>query len=275
MKNISISFILLLLMFSACTEEIDLDLNDGDNQKLVVDAWIDNSGRQQFVELSLTANYFDDKAPVKAMDATVTITGGDEIYELFEDTPGRYLFQEEFAGTIGTDYQLKIDYNGVEYIANHTLNRGTEIDALRFEVEEEDIEEGKHMGKNEYLFYVNFQEPAGEGDSFYFNHYKKGERPEFNIDFSGYGTDDEVDGAYFEDIDVTFGYYNPGDTVVVQLYSISESVFDYFLAIEQQTDYDNPLFGVPPANVQSNISGEARGYFIVSAIDEKEIILTE
>lgn len=260
---------IFFLLFSACTEEIDLDLNSGDNLKLVVDAWIDDSGRRQFVNLSLTADYYDNTDGSIATGATVSIVGDSKTYELLEESPGKYFFQEDFEGSVGTNYQLKINYNDVEYLANQTIQPSTSLDNVTFDFEETDREDEKL----EYYFYASLKEIEGEGDYYYFNHYQKGDLPELNFDYAGFGSDEGIDAEYIEDIEVSYGYYNPGDTVIVQLYTISKEANDYLTAIDSQTDTDAGIFSVPLANIEGNISGDARGFFIVSAVSEFEVVL--
>lgn len=280
MKNI---FKILLLglvsiMWISCTEEIELDLNKGDNLKLVVDAWLDNSGREQMISLSLSTDYFDNETPSEAEGAIVTVSSDRKTYTFEEREAGQYYMKEDFDAEEGEDFGLQIDYKGEVYTASHKMNRVAELLDVNYVLYEEYDSSYTYRGLNpdsldEWDVYVTFQEPPGVGDHYYFDSYLKSEGPTANLYPGEYYDDEILDGAFIDSEYVSYGYYEPGDTIITQMFSISEEVYDYLLAIDEQTDFRGFIFDTPPANVPSNISNDGKGFFIVSAVSEFEKVL--
>lgn len=263
MKNI-FAFILLMVTFSACTEDIDLELNEGDNQKLVVDAWITDEPGPHEVRLSLSTSYFFNQEAPKVTDATVEISDGTSSITLSPGEPGIYLTPVDFEGKVGTTYELTINYNGNEYTAQATLNRVPEIEAL--ESEYDDLEE-------EYMILLYTQEPPGEGDHYLFKNYKKGTTMADTLANVGFASDQFADGSYIGGVEVGYGDYEVGDTILFEMHSISEEAFDYFIAVMLETEWRGGIFDTPPANIPSNLSNGALGFFNASAVRKSELII--
>lgn len=270
MKKITI-YILAIFFISSCTEPIELDLNKGDNLKLVVNALIDNSSRSQYVELSLTSDYYDESSGGIVNDADVTVSDNTTNYALQHQSNGRYLLPENFRGKIGHNYTLTISYKNEIYTASHYMDTVAQFDdayATYFLKEEDD-------SLTIYDFFIDVQEPEGKGDYYLFNTYKKGSIPFLDISYVGYYSDEFYDGNYIEDTYVTEGRYNPGDEAILQMYSLSQEAHDYLLAITDQTEYRGGLFDTPPANVPTNIKGGGFGFFITAAVAEIDVEIPE
>jgi len=78
--------------------------------------------------------------------------------------------------------------------------------------------------------------------------------------------------------------YELGDTVRVEIHSISQATFDYFIQLQIQTDRPGgfaELFAQPLANLPSNIEVRNNpdlavlGFFSVSAVASMEVVFTE
>lgn len=283
MKNlISIIFIsITLLLTQSCTEVIDLELNNGDNLKLVVDAWLDNSGRTQEINLSLSTDFYDNETPDEATGAIVTVSSDRKTYTFTEAEAGQYLMDEEFDAQVGENFTLNIDYKGDTYTASHMMNRIAELENVNYVLYESIDEEDEHNATinpdslDEWDIYVTFQEPEGRGDFYYFGNFLKENGPQTNLYLGEYFEDEILDGAYIDNEYATYGFFKPGDTIVTQMFSISEEVNDYLFAVDNQTDFRGFIFDAPPANVPTNISNEGKGFFIVSAVSEFEKVLEE
>lgn len=269
MKNLFYFFIAVTLL-SSCTEPIELDLNKGDNLKLVVNALIDNSERQQYVDLSLTSDFFDNSSSGIVNDAVVMINDNSTTYALTHSENGRYLFPSSFRGQIGQTYTLNISHQNKEYSASHYLDTVPAFDAAYAEL----YEEGEDDDNNIYDFFMSIQEPEGKGDYYLFNTYKKGSTPFLNISYVGYYSDEFYDGNYIEDTYVTEGEFKPGEMAVLQLYGLSKEAHDYLQAISIET-FRGGLFDTPPANVPTNIEGGGFGFFIAAAVEEIDVAIPE
>ncbi|MEM9920099.1 MAG: DUF4249 domain-containing protein [Bacteroidota bacterium] len=265
MKNIL--FLLPFVALFACTERIDLELNEGDNQKLVVDAWITNQMDRQYVRLTLTTSYYYNQTAPAAREATVLLSDEDQTYTLTEREPGFYYLPNEFETKIGHQYTLDITYKGVDYTASTMLNRVAEIDSVGYYLDEPE--------ENIYAITLYAQEPVGQGDHYFFKNYKKGTTTADTLRNTDFASDEVVDGNYIGGADIGYEEYAIGDTVIVEMFSISQGAFDYLLAIMLETEYRGGPFDTPPANVPTNISGDAKGYFIMSMVSDGWTIIEE
>ena len=73
MKNLALILPALALLFaSGCTKRIELDLNNEEFQRVVVDGWFTNQTKAHEVKLTLTSDYFKNEAAEAATGAQVS-----------------------------------------------------------------------------------------------------------------------------------------------------------------------------------------------------------
>ena len=61
-------------------------------------------------------------------------------------------------------------------------------------------------------------------------------------------------------------YINPGDTITLGVYNTTKSVFNFYSQAYESVIRSNPMFGGPPANIESNFSNGVKGFFEVYTI---------
>ncbi len=140
----------------------------------------------------------------------------------------------------------------------------------------------------------------GLGNSYWIKTFKNGEflnKPqELNIAFDGaFDPGAQLDGAIFigpireavnripdednEADDIQVAPWNNGDSILVEIHSISNEAFFFLdVARDQMTNGDNTIFALPLANAQGNVfnvSGEEHplGVFNVAAVSSKGAII--
>lgn len=274
MKSIAKLIVPAFILTACFTERIDLDLNE-DNTRLVVSAWITNLDEPQFVKVSRTVNYLDDQSEDLVADAIVTLSDESETYLLNEIHQGYYYLPHDWTSVVGDLYTLTIQFEGQEYIATHRMNRCPEIDSLSFrDYMPEDPFEEEEYDEPVYETIFAFQETPGSGDAYYFIDYLKGSLAGDSVQNGGFVDDQYFDGAYLKNVVVTESdrLYFEGDTVVVEMHSIGVSSY-FFLEEMSNVIYGNGPFDPPPANVKTNISNGAVGYFIISDARRDEIVI--
>lgn len=266
MKNLLIIIVLLscLINIGCFKEQIELDLNSS-NKRLVVDAWISNLEEQQFIELSLTSDYFDSFEPTHVDDASITLSNSTETFDLEAVGNGKFNLPTNWTPIFDEEYKLDIKYNLETYTSSTILRTLPEIENLRYEKVEND-------SLDLYDIYFDFWENQGEGDGYYAIDYKKGTAQGDTLFNGGFTNDDFVDGIYFQDVTVTEEGHALGDTVIVELYSIGKEAADYLEAIGSEV-YREGLFDPAPVNISSNISNGALGFFIIGGAQRTELIL--
>ncbi|MBI9038446.1 MAG: DUF4249 domain-containing protein [Bacteroidales bacterium] len=260
MKKITY-FILIVVSIVACTEKINIELDDT-YTRLVVEANITDEAKNHIVKLSKTTDYFYNKPSPVVEGAKITITEGQNIFNLSETEPGIYK-TEKLAGEIGKTYTLKIELlneiNGHKtYTASDKLMPVGVIDSIGVEY----IDNWKVW---EIRLYA--KEPPTT-DFYMFNWMKNNILVTDTIDEVNVSDDKFFNGSYSNGVGV--GWFeeeredenlHPGDTVTLIMSTITEEYADFVWEIQDETGYQSPLFSGPPANISSNISNGALGFF--------------
>ena len=87
-------------------------------------------------------------------------------------------------------------------------------------------------------------------------------------------SDEFINGELLSDLSIQREDHNykTGDTAVIELYSLTRDAFSYIETVIQAENID-PIVAAPPANVPTNISNGALGYFLLSSRQSIEIII--
>lgn len=263
-----IAFFFLLL---ACEEEVDIDLDNID-PKIVVEGLVsDDTSKVPFVKLSLSADYFDNDEPQAIRNALVVISEDANLFDtLKESSPGYYEAQKILTGKHHSEYELYIKTaDGEVYEASGKLYPVAPLDSLSVNYREETPFSYDEDG---YYVTINFQEPAASRDFYRLFFYLGDEQydPEELI----YASDDLANGQYIRNIEFSEFVVFPGDTVTVELHSLTEQYYN-FLRVLDENQNAGDLFDTPPSNIQGNLSNGAFGYFATSSISSKTIIIEE
>jgi hypothetical protein len=275
-----ILLILITVILSACSEVIDFDLNDQENSRLVVEGNITDQTKEHTVKLTRTSSYYENEPAPKETGANVTISDGVSLHTLTETSPGIYQTASNYKGEIGKTYTLDITTtNNDFYTASSTLTSVSHIDTILV-----DLQEGMKGGggdedeDSEFVLALKHYgpEPATTGNNYMWlvtlNDINKTE----TVTDITFVTDEFVNGNYIADfniheIDVEEVPLVDTLRLNVELHSISREYHDFLLAIFLETEYNGTLFSGPPANIPSNISNGALGFFRASAVYSKYI----
>ena len=292
--KIIFGFIATGSMLASCEEVINPDLKNAD-PVLVVDAWINNKVEDQVIRLSLSQPYLSDEVPPGVSGATVTVSYDGGTLDFIEDgdEPGTYRWATDDAtsadvfGQIGRTYTLAVVVNGQTFEATSKINRTVAIDSVTFEEDDSPF-----YPDNSYIAQFWAIEPVGTGDTYWIRSYKNGvplSKPsEINIAYdAGFSAGGSFDGITFippirevnpndvDEDDQPLSPYEIGDSLYVEIHSITHESFTFLSQVIVQTDRPGgfgELFSTPLANVSTNIvpasSGplKAVGFFNVAAV---------
>lgn len=270
MKRIFIACLVITICSSCFTERIELDLNK-DNKKVVITGWITDLEEPQFIEIFESSSYFDNSPINYITNANVEISDGVQTYTLEQREAGHYFLPQEWKAIVGNEYKLEVLHDNKEFTAKYTMSSCPQIEAADY-VEYGDSAEADSIISYETTF--AFQEILGEGNAYYAIDYLKESLAGDSLT-NGQFTDDEFfDGEYFEDIRVSEDdrLFKKGDIAIIELYSIGQEAANYLFDIESEIFRGGP-FDPPPANVRSNITGGAIGFFLVSGARQVELII--
>jgi hypothetical protein len=271
MKKRAYNLILLtvvLMLVASCTEKIDVKL-DSTYTRLVVDGTIGSDTAVYSVNLSKTADYFYNGPTPRVVNATVTLSDGENNYTLHESEPGNsgiYLTDPGFHGNIKKDYTLHVRLTEAiagtqDYTAECRMNTVTTLDSIQA------IFQPDWGDKGFWEIRVFAQEPGDEKNFYLFQLYRNGTLltdtiSKYMITDDVYYNGNYINGAtamYLDNADSNQSI-RPGDHIVVKMSGISEEYYNFIYQV-QMSGFNIPFFSSPPANVVGNISGEGVGFF--------------
>lgn len=280
------------VVFFSCETVINPTLQNA-SPVLVVDAWINDKLEKQTVLLTQTQSYFDSSQPTGVSGAVVAIqdlTEGKQYSFVesstkkgsYEWTPGASSF-----GKVGNTYKLIVTVNGEQFESTTSMGRVPQIDSITFSKDVRSVD-----GKERYQGEFWAVDPIGPGDTYWIRATKNdtllNKPSEQNLAYDGgFSAGSDTDGVEFLPPirrGITPNYsekksdpspYWPGDSVYVEIHSISLAAFNYLNEVIVQTDRPGgfqELFSRPLANVSTNIKNvnpkgsTVVGFFNVGAV---------
>ena len=270
MKNILFILAVLVIGISSCTEDLKTDFKGKSEHLLMVEGYITTDTTAHKVILSRTFD-FSDTAMIYERGAIVTISDSLNVYPLTEYEPGIYLTDSNVFGEIGHTYILNITLSdGTQHEAVSHLNAVSTIDSIRFAKEYFEFTDSYY-----YKAYFYGQEPPGKGQFYIWNLYLNDSLFNDTINETRFEEDEWVDGNYLEDFDVYWVEEESvrGDTieVMLEMESIPEEYNDFLIELMMETTWRGSPWDPFPANISTNISGEAVGFFVAKAVTRAKV----
>lgn len=270
MKVLNKLALLAFVVFGSCTERIELDLNNAEFQRLVVEGLLTNETKAHKVSLRLTSDYFAQEEPPLVAGAVVTISDGSQTITLTENSPGDYFTPATMAGIPGRSYTLKVEWDGQTYTSTAALKGVAPIEDIEA-IEEEDQEEEGEMKEYAILLYTT--EPEGEGDHYYWRGFPAAAPDDIERTYWEIASDEFVDGSLIDGAEILFIEAEKGESFVIEQYGLNEEAFDFYLAIQFETDFKGGIFDPPPANINGNIDNGALGYFLTASVVRDTVLI--
>ncbi len=273
MKRSFYSIVFLSIIFQSCTEKITIDLDSSDIRCVIYGEFSSDTMAHK-VRVSRSADYFSNKPEEPISGAIVTITDGTNIYPLAESLsePGSYLTNPDVFGVPGNTYTINVTHvdlleNGSfsSYSATSTMKAVSPLDSIdavynqrwdgwEIKVWARDPVETKDF----YLFKVNIN-GVSNADS-----------------LSNYiVTDDRFfNGSYTNGITIYFvegrDTIKTGDKITAEICGINEDYYNFINEAIQMSQPQVPIFSGPPANIRTNFSNNAIGYFAAYSVARKD-----
>jgi hypothetical protein len=263
-------FILLTsisLLVGACTERIEVDLDDS-YTRLVVDGQLtsDDTATQK-ITLNESTSYFYNQPPPAVKNAMVQITDNEgNLFLASEGTPGVYELPAGFKAEIGKTYSLDIQLETPiddqdHYTASSFTPNINDTAYIELEYQPDWGDKGYYVVKCYYW-------DLPEANFYMFNIYKNDTLLTDTITLKQVVDDRFYNGGFTNGIGV--GYLNqaakrevlrPGDVVTFQACSVTEGYANFVWQVQEEVSFSTPMFSGPPANVYGNLSDGAIGYF--------------
>ncbi len=280
MKTSNIFFLIIIaLVFNACTERFDIELDDQQYAKLVVDGSLTSDTTTQIIKLKKTSNYFENEKAQLVSGAEVYVSSsiGDTIIFFENATSGYYESGNNVYGISDISYKLHIHLaqeigGSLNYESQEQLmNPVAKLDSIGLAYYEEwgniweiQVYAYDPPRKDFYLFRAlindtlvtdTIHEYFVQSDDFFNGNYTNGV------------------GSQYLDANKAEQYIEPGDKITFEISGINESYYDYVTNAQLELMGQNPMFSGPPANLIGNINNGALGYFAVYASERSSVIL--
>lgn len=250
-----------LILAVSCKKKIDLNLNNEEFSRLVVEGTITDENKQQIIKLTKTSDYSNPQAPIPASGAIVSVTDGTNTFTFTESPSGVYKSNTNFRGEVGKTYDLSVYFESKEYTSSSTMYPAFMLDSL-YALPEYDG----------YSIYINAQESPVSKQYYLMKTIKNGVLNDTLKNWSFF-SDDLINGLYLQDFNIAWLEALPGDTVQIETFSISKEQYEYINTALQTQSTPIPFLGSNPANIKGNISNGAMGFFQVSAVSIKGCII--
>lgn len=256
-----------LIFAGACTERIDIELDETYN-RLVVDGQItsDDTLAHQVILTKSTSYYYNQPPPpVREADVQISDDEGNVVL-LSEEEPGIYQPPQGFKAETGRTYTLDIrlsdEIGGQDHYTASSYTPDINDTAYIKLVYHPD------WGEKGYYVVTCYYWDLPEANFYMFNIYKNDTLLTDTISKKQVVDDRFYNGGFTNGIGV--GYLDqsnereivrPGDVITFQAASITEGYAYFIWKVQEEVSFSTPLFSGPPANVVGNISGGAIGYF--------------
>ncbi len=275
--NLIIIALILLAGVTACEKDVILDLADIEGKYVIVEANLINDGSRQWIRLTRSSSYYDVTTGDAVQNASVIVRGNNQSWvfsELLPDSlPGYYFNSEISFALVEATYELIIETADEEtFVAQSEFIPLPVLDSVTVKINP--FSEFNFFDTTVYDVIAHFAHLPEIEEYYLFNLYINNKirtpRPSDKAPVSDENLDPYTS---FAVLSVNEDDIAPGDTLTLEMRSISKEKFDFYNVFFFQTDLSgNPFAGAPPANIPTNLSEGARGFFQISAVNRKTII---
>lgn len=264
-QKIFLPVLILTYIVTSCTETIEFEFNPV-KPEIVVEGHVPALEYAEVI-LSKTAEINSSNPQDNLIkNALVILEDNSGISEtLVETAPGRYR-SNKIQGTPGVTYKLTIQTEESEAVINSMDLMPEPVSIGKVRARRSTLPEIEGVKMPEWEVIVEYTDPAKETNYYRFVEYVNG----------------KVIASYVEDDKLNNGKNNksfltnfdrklvPGDTLTIELQSISEAVYNYFYSFS----YLGQLVqGSTKTNPITNINGAELGYFSAYASCKKSIVI--
>ena len=268
MKKILFAGILLAL--SGCVKHTDWPVKETTPQRIIVDAILTDEVKVQQVRLTYSVSQLNGE-PRPVTGASVIVSNGDSTWNLAGSPsgPGIFLTPAYFSAKPGKNYTLLISADNKIYSAKASMVQGEFFQELRY----------TKNGENN-LYYIDWvaNQFSIAGAAMW----------ELKIDWSkvpGYTHLDslasharllfytlptlDVSEVFAPQIETV--YFPAGSVITERRYSLTPAHAEYIRELLLETTWTGGLFNVAAANVTTNLSNGALGFFGVCSVNELSV----
>lgn len=262
-------YLIIALVLAGCEAETDWPLQMGSHNFIVVDGIITNENKIQIVRLSKPVDNLND-IPAPVTGATVIVSLQDSVFNFHESpkNPGTYVSNTEFAGQKNKIHSLFITVGGNVYSAKANMETGILFAPVSYTANKET--KLYHITKvynNEFnpnrpaMFEIllnwskvpGFQNADPEACKARLLYYIL---PTLDVS--------QVFAPAIEQVN-----FPAGTTIVENRYSLTAEHAEFIRELLSETTWQGGLFNSAAANIPTNLSPGAVGFFGASAVTSR------
>lgn len=279
MKISLLSVLSLSILAISCVERINLKLDTG-TERLVVDGSMSTDTIAHTVRLTKSTGYFYNEPAPPVTGAQVSISDGAEVWDLKEDSPGVYRTDSSVFGVAGVTYTLDIKLAApvggyINYSASSKLFPVTHLDSVS-------VAHHPDWGDKGVWEVKCFVQDPPSKDYYRFLISKNGKMVTDTL-YEWFVTDDRLfNGNYIYGAPIAYlrgdkpdEVLKAGDTVKVEMNSITKEYFSFISDAQSEIRGTIPLFSGPPANVIGNITNGAIGFFASYSVSRASVVVAD
>lgn len=249
-----------LFSLAACEEATEWDFQEGTNGVLVVDAVLTDEFAQQSIQLSLSYDGLNE-APPPVPDATVTVevNGTTLVFNPDPNQAGWYRSELPFAVVDKLPYQLNIDWGGQRYQATSELSTVAPLPGMDFLP----YKQTDSLFLSEFAPIYNANQQAMYQLEIDWSHLSLAGPSRAKLLYFTFSTLNS--GALIRPAADTIAFPK-GSRVVAKKFGLNDDFANYLRAMALETSWRGSVFYGPPANLPTNLSGGALGFFSTCAV---------
>lgn len=259
-------YISIIIFFSGCEKKTDLQLDTLKSDLVIVEGTVTNETKAQIIKLTHPISQLNE-TPRPVSGAIVVISDEDSTYQLTESpvNSGIYKTDNTFVGKIGNHYSLFINYNNTIFSAKAPMPPGKGFTVLKYAKD-------KINGLYRITYVAENYNPQ------YYAMY------EIQLDWSGVAgyqnlpADSTKARLLFYtlptiDVGEVFApekqniFFPAGTSIREKRYSLTPEHAEFIRALLLETNWSGGLFDCAHANLPTNLSEGAAGFFGACAVD--------
>jgi hypothetical protein len=277
---------LIGLHIASCTAPIELDTRNSE-PVIVIYGCLTDEYRNHFIRITSSSPYFQQQSNRPVSDALVQVVsseGKSYDFKHFED--GVYVSVDTFACVAGTTYKLSVttDFDGdaanETYTAETTPLPPLTVDSIA-------VISVEMMGFRHYSLIISMQDPPETDNYYLYKYFVNDSITNDKLSRLIVSDDGAYNGAYLQEVAVSYFedannekvvervedndyviFVKPGDSVRLQTLNIEQGYYQFINDCSRERRGENPIFGGPPSNITTNISGNGTGYFTSYCVRE-------
>lgn len=262
-----VSFLIVISLFFACEERIDIPIQSKDTELLVVEGVLTNENINHKVKLTLPYQSMYGKATPASGAVVLVVEGNSKIHTLYEQPAGSgEYYTPTFRAVFGPVYTLYILYQGKEYVAQDSSAPVEPLTPLDY-----------RRVNDEYTLVIG---ESGENANYIDHSISWKNTPACLPESSCEGRIVFYD---LKSIDVneiakpgkTEFLFPAGTTIIRKKYSVSAAYRSFLRSVLSETEWRGGVFDVDRVNATTNLSAGAIGFFAVTTVVSDTTLIVE